>query len=540
VKPARLIVVAVALLLVWSCHAASVVRVTAVNGFVEHYTPSAKKWARTKLGAQLPAGSKVRTGKRSAVELTFPDGTRYRLGASSQMTIQAFRPSQVALARGGLFARVIKGSAVRLKGRYGTVAVRGTQVAYEIVGDREYVQVWDGAAQYETPQGIMELPASTGAWVLAGGQPTKVGNIAPERFAGGHLQPWWEDLRTGVRVRATGANPATRRAKLRRIIQDKKLSEAAPGQVAIRDRTGVIEVEIESAAAQAGAEALSGGTSASLLGLSLASALSTQGMNMGRALGRKVWGPYGTAQAYGLWGEGGSFFGARARARMIVDGTMLQVSGRFDSMTGEDPNFLLDETFAAWKNDTWQVMAGRSRVLQGPVNNTDYGTLMPWNLADGVQASAWVSPRTSLTVAWLEDFDSIFEDDQKGWYGRVSTYVGGGNLSVAALHQNSHGTGVVGQATFPVVGDCVDAYAEFGDDPDGQHLETVGLTFPSLYQKYGLELYLERAQRHGLDTLTSLNAYWEVRDDWQVVGVVDHSRDEGWRVGLGFIASFGN
>jgi len=539
----RLVAGLVAFLMAATACAADLVKVTAVSGVVEHYAPTGKQWVRSKVGAQLPPGSQVRSGKRSAAELTFPDGTRYRLAAESQVTLQTMKPQEVALARGGLFARIIRGSAVRLTGRYGTVAVRGTDVAFQIVGDKEYVRVWGGDAQYETPQGIIDLPPSSSAWSLEGARPATATNIEPERFAGGEIRPFWENVRSGVEIKAAPSAPATKTVQADRATQQEEIRNQEPGREDLRETTGNIVVDIQQAGAAASA-AGGGGFSlgagaASLLSLTALADTAADDVNVGRSLGRKMWGPYTAAQAYGLWGESGSFLGGRARLRTVYDKTLLQVSGRWETMTGSDPDFLLDETFAAWKSEEWQLLAGRSRILEGPVNNSDFGTLMPFNLTDGIHGNYWLNPRTSLSLAWIEDYDSLFHNDEQALYGRLSTYVAGGSVGIAALRDQGRGTGVVGQVSLPLLPDVLDGYAEFGDDSEGRHLETVGLYLPGLYQDHGLDLYLERAQRHGFDTLTSLNAYWELDEDMQVIGVVNHSRMEGWRFGVGFIANFG-
>jgi hypothetical protein len=45
------------------------------------------KWKKLAKGSQLSAGDAVRTGEKSRLELTLPDGSRLRLGAASKVTL---------------------------------------------------------------------------------------------------------------------------------------------------------------------------------------------------------------------------------------------------------------------------------------------------------------------------------------------------------------------------------------------------------------------------------------------------------------------
>ena len=525
-------VICLALLVPFAC--AQVAIVSATTGKVEHRLPGKNKWQRSRVGTVLPPSSQVRTGRRSVAEIRLPDGTTYRLGPQSQLTIQAISPHQAALSRGGVFARVIKGSLVRIRGRYGTVAVRGTKVAFEIVGDREYVRVWEGGAEYQTPQGVIQLPGGTGTWAIEGGRPATAMNIAPDTFAGGEVVPWWENARSGVDIQTTTSSPVSETEQVERASQEEQVRETEPTR---RERTGSIEVEIQQVGPMQGA---AGGLNAGagLLSLVGLAAHSQPAFVMDKRLGKKMWGPYGAVQVYGLWGEGGSFAGARARARAVINKTMLQVSGRLDAASGDDLDVTLDETFLAWKGESWSVVAGRSRILEGPVNNSDFGTLMPFSLVDGLRVTVQPTSRTSVTLAWLQDYENIFREDRDGFYAQADTYLLGGNVGVVAVKDEHAGTGVACQFSLPLVRDYVEVYGEIGDDPMGCHLETFGLYLPELYQRTGLDLYLERAQRRGYDTLTSLHAYWEYADGKSMVGIVQHSRRQGWRFGVGFIANF--
>jgi hypothetical protein len=514
-------------------------KVTGLTGRVEHRVAGGG-WVRTRLGLTLEAGSEIRTAGRSVAELTFPDGTTYRLGPRSELRIQTLAPSEVALARGGLFARIARGSAVRLRGRYGTVAVRGTKVDYEIVDDREYVQVWDGEAQYETATATIPLAAGTGIWLTAEGvMPPAPLAVPPPSFSGGETTHFWDQVSSGVETVSLPGTALVEQSQSRQAAQQEDTVETEPARrVPTRGDIGVV-IEQVGGQGTSGARAAGASDAWGLGALPLALAAQPAGRaTLGRTFGKKLFGPYLYVQSYGLWAENGSFWGARGRASAVVKRTYVQVSGRVDTFTHQDADWLLDESFAQWRGESWELTAGRLRILEGPVNNSDLGTLTSFGLHDGLYYHACPRAGTEVSLAWLEDSDSLLGEDRSGWYGRVAHKLGPGSVALAARRENGRATGVVGQFTWPLSRDRLDAYAELGDDPAGHHLETVGLYSPGLYYAHNLDLFVERARRDGFDTLTSLSAYWEFAEGQRLVAIAQHSRRlDDWRLGVGFIAS---
>ncbi len=468
------------------------------------------------------------------VELRLPDRTTYRLGPMSFVRLQAFTPNSAKLDRGGILAKVIRGSIVRIRGIYGTVSVRGTDVAMEIVCGVEYVRVWHGTAQYTTPRGTVTLRPSMGTWTAAGRAPAPPRTIAPEGFSAGRETPWWEQVRTGVEMRSMPDTPPLKRDQSSRSPTDEQVIESQPARQP-GPTTGSIAVTIQSAAAPASAGAGSGWPATAMAAAAAAGSLRA-GPGLGPMMGKRVFGPYPEAMAFGLLGEGGSVAVGRIGLSATVGKVYLRATGAQWTASHTDSDFRLDETYAAVKGQHWRLTAGRFRILEGPVNNSDYGTLMPIGLFDGARVSAFTG-RWEFTAAWLDDYDSLAAADRNGFYVRAKANVLGGMLAVAALNEKHADTGVVGQFSLPLVPGYVDAYGEVGDDPTGQHIETFGLYFPELYQSVGVDLFIERAQRSGGDTLTSMHAYWEFDDNKTAVGVVEHSREYGWRFGIGVLAN---
>ena len=62
-------------------------------------------------------------------------------------------------------------------------------------------------------------------------------------------------------------------------------------------------------------------------------------------------------------------------------------------------------------------------------------------------------------------------------------------------------------AALPLVPHLLDAYGQYGEDPMGRKLGTVGAYFPDLYQTHETDLFIEYAWRDNLPGVTSLRAY---------------------------------
>jgi hypothetical protein len=94
-----------------SAQGAPAAKITAVVVSVEHRVGATGQFTRSKVGTLLPAGSRVRTGKRSKCEIRFPDGSIIRMGPTSDMVIQGVTDKNMQLQKGTLFAKFVSGSA---------------------------------------------------------------------------------------------------------------------------------------------------------------------------------------------------------------------------------------------------------------------------------------------------------------------------------------------------------------------------------------------------------------------------------------------
>ena len=162
----------------------------------------------------------------------------------------------------------------------------------------------------------------------------------------------------------------------------------------------------------------------------------------------------------------------------------------------------VSDAFIVYRNGRTDMAAGRQRYLEGPVNNSALGSLFEAAHFDGASAKhTW--PHLIATAAWINDYDTSLPDTGHtgGWLGRLAAPVLGGSLGVSALQQRHEGWGWSADLALPVWPGYLDGYAEMGTDPEGRRLSTLGAYWPRLYQSAGIDLFLERAQRHGFATV---------------------------------------
>lgn len=128
---------------------------TFVQGQVE--LGQGERWAPLVRGAAVPDGASVRTGKGSRVELTFADGSRFRVGSTSTLVVSqaafdgtARKSVSLKLMAGRAWASVAKSTGAsnnfHVETTNAVAGVRGTSFAVLAAGDASaLVRVYSGA-----------------------------------------------------------------------------------------------------------------------------------------------------------------------------------------------------------------------------------------------------------------------------------------------------------------------------------------------------------------------------------------------------------
>jgi hypothetical protein len=240
--------------------------------------------------------------------------------------------------------------------------------------------------------------------------------------------------------------------------------------------------------------------------------------------------PRGTSRSGATWdvepysfaADEGETVGGQARLRGISGRLLAEVGGRFADFAGNDESDLT-EALLLYRSGRWgDLKAGRQHLFVGPTNNSELGTLMGFNTADAAVWSAPAGSRLGWSVGYLADSAPLQGDGFSGWYGRGQGALGGGLWGVTLLTANRAGGGLGATAdlSLPLLRDRLDAYVEAGRDPFDHDLVTGGFYFPGLFQRTGVDTFLEYQSRGGFDDRVSLRLRKEFARHWLAVGYV--------------------
>lgn len=525
--------------------AAPMAKITAVTLQVYHRPGPTGQVRWSKVGDLLPPGSLVCTRKRSACEITFPDGSRVRLGARSVMTISSVASKHLRVSNGEIFGKIISGTGAQIRGATATATIKGTWVLFQAPTApgaepaRRYdrCSVWNGTVEFSTPQGTTTVGDGETATAEPGQAPSPVRPAFDYGFGDGSFSPGYLEATPGANVLTTPGSPVGDAMK------DAQTTErsAVVALMAAGPTTGGLVVDVQSARPASAGVAPLGGVSSSFGGFGLAAAGAGLEARERELLGRKFAGLNSQLDVLGLLYTGGSLGGLRARASAI-SGKLYGEIG-IESLTdfGGDTGTRLSDFFVDDRLGDSDLTVGRQRYLEGLVNNSGLGSLFADVHFDGVSYKHRDSDYT-IKLSWLESFDAYDRDPTSthGWLGRVSTPVLGGQVAFNALQQAGDGWGFSGDISLPVLPRQLDMYAELGCDPLGRHLETFGAYFPGLYQSHDIDLFLERARRGNGPAVWSALAYANMRDGW--TGILGARKVQGGdsEFTIGFVKSFGS
>lgn len=542
---ARQTVALVMLLLLASStlHAATSAKITAVVLEVYWRASPAAAWARARVGTVLPSGAQVRTGKRSACQIRFSDGSVVRLSAQTDMTISKMASKDMSLGRGRMYANVVKGSGgATVRGGSGVASIKGTTWTNEVTGDSFTTSVIDGEVHVQLIIGGQATDYNLGALeqlapYLSGVQ--SLLDLPAGAFIEQVFLPWYNQLAEGDQVLTTPAQLAELgllAAHLQDILQTLSDLTAPKGNGLIIDLSSASAKASRSAApvmASWGFAPPSAMLEVPPLTLGQLSPLET------RVLGKRVIGPDVKVDVFGLWGDGAgnSLAGMRVRPRAVWNSLYFEV-GATGWTTGQDGwHTNLTEAFVMAQPRCGKLTLGRQHLLAGPVNNSPLGSLLRLDTVDAVRFQPQVG-HWKLDVAYLSDFFPLRALDHSGWYTRAQTNLGRAQIAANYLHQQTAGDGVSVDFSLPALEGKWDVYGEYGVDTYGNHLETWGSYFPSLYQTDDLDLFVEYARHAGAPSLLSAYAYKDFPHDWTGMVKLMHTNEDHLSAGLGLIKRF--
>jgi len=525
-------------------HAATSAKITAVVLEVYWRANPAAGWARARVGTILPSGAQVRTGKRSACQIRFSDGSVVRLSAQTDMTVSKLASKDMSLGRGRLYANVVKGSGgATVRGGSGVASIKGTTWTNEVTGDSFTTSVLNGEVHVQLTIDGQATDFTLGALdQLApdmGGVQSLL-DLPASDFIEQVFLPWYRRLAEGDQVLAT-TEDMERLGVLAEHLQDILQTISQLGE---QQGNGLIIDLTSSASAKASQRSapmlasLGFAPPTAMLEvppLTLAQLSPTEN----RVLGKRFMGPDVKVDIFGLWGDGpgASVGGMRVRPRAVWNSLYFEVGATGWSSFRSDWHTYLTEAFVMAQPKCGKVTLGRQHILSGPVNNSSLGTLFGYDTTDGVrfqpQLGDW-----KFDVAYLSDLFPLRAFDASGWYTRAQTNLWRAQVAANYLHQGGAGDGVSVDLSLPVLEGRWDAYGEFGDDPYGRHLETWGSYFPGLYQTDDIDLFVEYARRAGAPSLLSAYAYKEFPHEWTGLVKLTHTNEDHLSAGLGLLKRF--
>lgn len=253
--------------------------------------------------------------------------------------------------------------------------------------------------------------------------------------------------------------------------------------------------------------------------------------------------------------DGGSMAAGRFHGKGMNGGYFWDVAVAPLSFSGSGSDVDLTDAYVAARTpDGGLLTIGRQRFLKGPVQNTIFGTLIRQNGRDIQDAVTYSAPlqgtNRSLDLSYLIDaypsgLPTMAPGLQSGWYGRFGVQSKRwGNFGLNATNDDfSPDTGMTVDFGVPVFPNQVDLYGEFGQDTFNGKIRTLGLYFGGLYQRYGIDMFLERAWLgHPINTVfvpseTLLRVYRKFGQRYTGVLLVDRKDGAGnnYDFGIGLV-----
>ncbi len=232
-----------------------------------------------------------------------------------------------------------------------------------------------------------------------------------------------------------------------------------------------------------------------------------------------------TADSFGVGASNGYSAGVRGRAHMVRNNVYVEVGGllmRFDNEQQDANIARISEGFVQLRQGDLELVAGRQHLFLGPASRLSLGALLGFNTADAAVVRADFG-RYTQQFGYLANTSPIFGNGFDGAYGRGELAVGEGLLGwnvLEAFVENSI-LGWSADFSYPVLPEVADAYALGGFDPFHNRILGAGIYFPGVFQRTGLDVYLEYADREILKERAQLSVRRAVGDNWILLAFVE-------------------
>lgn len=260
--------------------------------------------------------------------------------------------------------------------------------------------------------------------------------------------------------------------------------------------------------------------------------------------GKVTWNaPRARAAAYGFLSDPQGF-GLRAELLGTAGKTSYHIEGNSLSLTGgsQDPSRVDALSQAVVERELsggLSVFAGRRRFYTGPLLQNHSRTQLLADRYTGVGVRQRAG-KSIAEVAFLSDANPNRRGSQSGALASLTTRSGGGLMSVQLLNAakvTGGGTGITFSMSQPM--GAFDGYGEVGRNVEGRTVATVGVYMASLFQKTGVDAWLEAGTNPGYADSLSLGLAKTQNDlTWRAFGTLNKPKGLGQNGKWGFGAIY--
>ncbi len=532
--------------------------VAAIEHLTEKRVGENGAWTGAKVGTRLELDNRVRTRKRSKADILFTDKSLIRLGPLSTLFIEG--PTSAKLAEGALlFSRLTPG---RIVAGAGIAGIKGSVgiIALNADGSARFT-LYSGAMDVDTTRGDhLVLPPGHTVLVLADGSLSALRVSGPLMSSGdgsgigvGSAGGTGSGLGTAPVNSPFAGSPANITARLapERVAGDQGATasnsvvaqNADPFQQptggalpadppilvfpAFRRAgaavTGGLGTFTSALAAPSGAMGGNSGTPAAATGRLAAEmpgegaaqdhmADAFNGSGVSGVTDLELIASKGNGPTYATGGRLHSFV---TKGNWSADVAFLPLSVHSAGLGGTNTRDVsaMSSANVTYANDKGTIVVGRQRFLAGPTQASLFGSLVRQgarDTMDAVRISPNVGKGRQLELAYLLDafptnLPYRVSGQQNGLYARYGVQTARANFGINLLNYRnlpvSTTTGASLDLVVPLQNDQVELYGEVGRDPFRRDINTVGLTFPGLYQATDFDVYAECAtMRRGNST----------------------------------------
>jgi hypothetical protein len=449
----------------------------------------------------------LRTLRRSRAQINFDDKSVLRVNERTDMVVEDTESlRRIQLGQGAVWVRVAKGRNTTVETPTATATARGTEFEVRANGD---LLVYEGVVDLTIGGRVISVSAGQKVTFGNDGKPSDPTALSPAETpssAGGGTKQWFDEIEGETGNKVSSESEEFQQLRTDPVNEDARKAAAggsdltviirgnrAPGIDPKRDLPLIDDTET------------SYFIPALALGASLAADWDKLQLVHAPAVRGSAFAFAGTPAFAGFRGnvEGGlgdSRYSYEMNVIKFLHEPETNVLGRFGSV------LYLERPL----NEDLKIFAGRRRFYHGPVFNDAVDTQLIANRFSSV-GFRWDKKALSVEGAYVYDANRYVSGAQTGGLGSIfyrafGGVVGAHVLETKGIAGGNHGRAV--SASMPLIPKFVDGYGEFGTGIDGTVNETLGAYLPGVFQKTGVDVFIEYGRKRGVQQAYSLTGLY--------------------------------